>query len=171
MNTKGIIWKPICMLNAGEGTFCNAGVWVMLQLSPTLFLGGYGWRDCAAAVLVSVPLCHLCLSPSPPRTRAPRSHPSSLCQKPALLTINEFFSPLANKMLQSLFPPSVVWKWEDGDKVQEWGERETGRDGKWGDHSHWQLCLETIAVFLRLNRVSRQFFFFPLPTCADTEVL
>lgn len=27
------------MLNAGEGTFCNAGLWVMLQLSPTLSLG------------------------------------------------------------------------------------------------------------------------------------
>lgn len=101
MNTKGIIWEPICMLNAGEGTFCNAGVWVMLQLSPTLSLGG----SADAIVLLlhvyhslfAISACFHSLLAQKPHL-IPRSQPDT-----PLLTLNEFFSPPADEMLH-LFP-------------------------------------------------------------------
>lgn len=89
------------MLNAGEGTFCNAGVWVMLQLSPTLSLGG----SADAIVLLlhvyhslfAISACFHSLLAQKPHL-IPRSQPDT-----PLLTLNEFFSPPADEMLH-LFP-------------------------------------------------------------------
>lgn len=127
MNTKGIIWEPICMLNAGEGTFCNAGVWVMLQLSPTLSLGGS-----ADAIVLLLHVYHslfrnLCLFPFPPCPRSPVLS-LSLSQTPLYLHSTSSFHLRQTKC--SIFFPSVVMKWEEGGhEGGEQGKKEKRRGG------------------------------------------
>lgn len=126
MNTKGIIWEPICMLNAGEGTFCNAEVRVMLQLSPTLSL-----RDWANAIVL--PLCFypfpFAISACLPSLLAPKPHLIPLfppiCQKPLYLHSTNSFH--RRHMKCSTIFPSVVMKWEGEDKEGVTRERKIKR--------------------------------------------
>lgn len=68
------------MLNAGEGTFCDAEVWVMLQLSPTLSLG-----DQANTIVLPLRVYPFHFSPAAVPLFAPKSHLiplfASICQK------------------------------------------------------------------------------------------
>lgn len=85
------------MLNAGEGTFCDAEVRVMLQLSPTLSLG-----DQANTIVLPLRVYPFHLSPAAVPLFAPKSHlvpPLSLyLQETPRLTLSEFLSPPADKM-------------------------------------------------------------------------
>lgn len=125
MNTKGIIWEPICMLNAGEGTFCNAGVWVMLQLNPTLSLGGLA--DAIVLLLHVYPFLfnisaslHSLLIQKPhfiPYLSA--SHPSTYTQR-VLFTSGRRNAP-------SLFP---LWWWNERKRTKGgWRKRKKEKRG------------------------------------------
>lgn len=154
MNTKGIIWEPICMLTAGEGTFCNAGGWVMLQLSPTLSL--WDW-DNAIVLLLHVFPFPFSISPLPPLLLAPKPHlipvlPPTLslsARKPFYLHLMSSFHLQQTKC--SIVFPSVEVKREGGDK-ERWRKREKERRG---NHSHWRIGPETTALFPHLPQVTR----------------
>lgn len=105
MNTKGIICAPICMLNAGEGTFCNAGVRVMLQLNPTLSLRD--WANTIVLLLCVYPFAFAisaCLHSS-----MPRSPVSSFSLWLYLHSMSSFH---LRQTKCSIAFPSVVMKWE-----------------------------------------------------------
>lgn len=112
------------MLNAGEGTFCNAGVWVMLQLSPTLSLGD--WANAIVLPLRVYPF----LSPSLPASIPPSLAPLvlSICHRPLYLHSTSSFHLRQTKC--SIAFPSVVMKWEGEDKegVTRDSERERGKE-------------------------------------------
>lgn len=91
---------------------------------------------------------------------APEPHliPHSLCQKPLYLHSTSSFHLRQTKC--SIAFPSVVMKWEGEETRRGWQEREREegrqREKKRRNHSHWQLCPETITLFPHLQQVNRQ---------------